>query len=230
MKKNIYYIKARLLPSIICSIPILSTYFYGFDTSLKNFIYFLQEFKWIGDVTISVALIFLLVQINRFIAKELFQRLFFNDEIKMPTTNYLLHSNTSLSTEVKKNIHDKIDDDFNIKLSSISFEKANELEARKIIITAVSQIRNSTRDNALLLQHNIEYGFMRNLIGGAVLAILVSFFNIYYFNQIVTNEFAFKLNIVMAILFSIPILSSKFVIKRYGHYYAKVLFEQYLKK
>lgn len=39
-------------------------------------------------------------------------------------------------------------------------ETLNELTCRKQVVTAVSQIRNSLRENKLLLQHNIEYGFL----------------------------------------------------------------------
>lgn len=229
MKKNTYYLKARLFPAIICAVPILSTYFFGFSEKTKSFIDFLQGFTWTGDVTISIALIFLMVQLNRFAAKELFQRLFFSDEIRMPTTNFLLYSDSFLAKDIKNKIRQKIHTDFDISLADENFEKENELEARKIIITAVSQIRNKTRGNSLLLQHNIEFGFMRNLIGGATLALVVALFNLYYFNQILFNDFAVKLNFVLFIIYLVPIIFSKMIVKRYGHYYAKVLFEQYLK-
>ena len=223
-----YYIKARLYPSIICAIPLLSTYFFGFSEQAKSFIDFLQDFTWAGDVTISVALIFLMIQLNRFVAKEIFQRVFFKDEVRMPTTNYLLHSDSFLPKAIKNKIRQKIHKEFNIQLADENSENENELEARKVIITAVSQIRNVTRKNALLLQHNIEYGFMRNLIGGSFLAIIISIFNVYFFTKIQNNDFAVQLNIVLFIIYLIPILLSKIIVKRYGHYYAKVLLEQYL--
>ncbi|MDQ1771399.1 hypothetical protein GQR60_12625 [Labilibaculum sp. A4] len=228
MKKNTYYLKARLFPTIICAIPILSTYFFGFSDKAKSFVDFLQGFTWTGDVTISVALIFLMVQTNRFAAKEIFQRFFFKDEIKMPTTNYLLHSDSFFSKDIKRRLYLKVFNDFKITLADEDSENQNELEARKTIITAVSQIRNTTRENKLLLQHNIEYGFMRNLVGGAAVAGIISLFNLYYFSQITSVDFAFKMNLVLIIIYLIPILFSKVIVKRYGHYYAKVLFEQYL--
>src|SRR5690606_34652102 len=128
----------------------------------------------ITDVIFSGAIIFLLVQINRFLSKELFQKLFFKDEINMPTTNFLLKSNNELEKSIKLKIEDKIKTKFDITLLSSIEESAEETRARKLIAITVSQIRNVLRDNSLLLQHNIEYGFFRNLIGGSFLAFVIS--------------------------------------------------------
>lgn len=228
MKKTNYYIKARLFPTIICSIPILSLYFFAFSKEVQEFIGFVDGYKWASDITISVALIYLLVQINRFISKEIFQRIYFKDEKQMPTTNYLLNSDKTLALSIKQQIRSKINSDFNIIIQDKEIED-NDDEERKQIINAVAQIRNNTRGNVLLLQHNIEFGFMRNLIGSSLLAFLISGFSIYYFHELEINLVAFKINTFLSFIYLIPVLFSKLIIGRYGHYYAKVLFEQYLK-
>jgi ABC-type multidrug transport system fused ATPase/permease subunit len=229
MKKNNYYIKARLFPTILTSIPILTLYYFGFSERVIEFVSFLNDYKWTGDITISIAIIYLLVQINRLISKEIFQNLFFKDELKMPTTNYLLHSDNTLAKTIKNQLCEKIFNDFNIKLLDLNSENTDTNEARKTIVSSVAQIRNVTRENSLLLQHNIEYGFVRNLIGGCVLAIVISIINIYLFKNVILNPIAFKLSLIFIGLYLIPILASKFLINRYGKYYAKILFEQYLK-
>ncbi|WP_237274491.1 hypothetical protein [Tenacibaculum ovolyticum] len=229
MKTTEYYIKARLFPSIICAIPILTLYYFGLSEKVIDFIDFLKGYKWVSDITISVAIIYLMTQINRFVSKELFQRAFFKDEVNMPTTNFLLHSGTFFAESIKSNIREKIQERFGIKLLTKNEEDENELEARKTIIGAVAQVRNTTRDNHLLLQHNIEYGFSRNLIGGSAIAILICLLNLYFFKSIIPNELAFYINIGVGILYLLPILLSKYIINRYGKYYAKVLFEQFLK-
>ena len=61
-------------------------------------------------------------------------------------------------------------------------ETLNELTCRKQVVTAVSQIRNSLRENKLLLQHNIEYGFFRNFLGGSLIAIVFSIAILIYGN------------------------------------------------
>lgn len=229
MKTTEYYIKARLFPTIICAIPILTLYYFGFSEKVIDFIDFLKGYKWVSDVTISIAIIYLMTQINRFVSKELFQIFFFKDEINMPTTNFLLHSGTFFAENIKRSIREKIKEKFDIELLTKSEEDENELEARKNIVGAVAQVRNATRDNNLLLQHNIEYGFTRNLIGGCAIAVLVSLLNLYFFNNIIPNTLAFNISIGFCALYVLPILLSKYLVNRYGKYYAKVLFEQFLK-
>ena len=157
MKTTEYYIKARLFPTIICATPILTLYYFGFSEKVIDFIDFLKGYKWVSDATISIAIIYFMTQINRFVSKELFQKIFFKDEINMPTTNFLLHSGTFFAENIKRSIREKIKEKFDIELLTKSEEGENELEARKNIVGAVAQVRNATRDNHLLLQHNIEY-------------------------------------------------------------------------
>lgn len=230
MKINEYYIKARLFPTILTSIPILSLYYFGFSEKILDFIAYLNGYKWVSDITLSIAIIYFLVQINRLISKELFQNIFFKEELNMPTTNFLLNSDNTLAKSMKSQIVQKIANEFNIHLLDSNSENANQEEARKTISSAVAQVRNVTRDNSMLLQHNIEYGFVRNLIGGCVLAAVISIINIFLFQYTFPNQFAFKLNLVLLCVYILPIILSKFLINKYGKYYAKILFEQYLKK
>jgi hypothetical protein len=111
-------------------------------------------------------------------------------------------------------------------LSSIE-ELAEEPRARKLIATTVSQIRNVLRDNTLLLQHNIEYGFFRNLIGGSFLAFVISL--IILFSSQFTDDIPTRnLGLILTIIYFLPIILSKVIIDRYGKYYAKILYEQFL--
>ncbi|WKW45487.1 hypothetical protein P3875_06760 [Myroides sp. JBRI-B21084] len=228
MAVNTYYLKARLFPTVLTSIPALILY--------NNFVASLYHDKLeniytalpiITDLVFSGAIIFLLVQINRFLSKEIFQRLYFKDEINMPTTNLLLKSNNELEISIKQKIDEKIKNKFDITLLSSIEESADEPRARKLIATTVSQIRNVLRDNSLLLQHNIEYGFFRNLIGGSFLAFAISLIILissYYTGDIATRNLGF----ILTSIYFLPIILSKVIINRYGKYYAKILYEQFL--
>lgn len=228
MTINTYYLKARLFPTILVSIPAIILYNKFIATmyhdKLEN-IY--SGLPTVTDVMLSSAIVFLLVQINRFLSKEIFQRFYFNDEINMPTTNLLLKSNSKLETSIKEKIEEKIKNNFNINLLSTIEESADEIRARKLISISVSQIRNTLRDNSLLLQHNIEYGFFRNLIGGAFLAFIISLIIVlfsHYDNDITTRNLGW----ILSLVYFTPILLSKVIIKKYGQYYAKILYEQFL--
>lgn len=228
MAINNYYFKARLFSTVLTAIPTIILY-NKFVTNLYHDklenIY--SGLPTITDVIFSGAIIFLLVQINRLLSKEIFQRLYFKDEINMPTTNFLLKSNSELEVSIKQKIEDKIKNKFDIHLLPLIEETIDEQRARKLISTTVSQIRNLLRDNTLLLQHNIEYGFFRNLIGGSFVAFIISLIIVvlaYYKADMTT----INLGWILTCIYFIPILLSKFILNRYGKYYAKILFEQFL--
>lgn len=228
MTINNYYFKARLFPTVLTSIPSIILYnklvANLYNEKLEN-IY--AGLPTITNIIFSGAIIFLLVQINRFISKEVFQRLYFKDELNMPTTNFLLKSNNELESSIKQKIEDKIKNKFDISLLTSIEESADELRARKLIATIVSQIRNVLRDNTLLLQHNIEFGFFRNLIGGSFLAFVVCLLLLvlsYHASDIDTK----KLGWILTVIYFIPLMLSKLIIDKYGKYYAKILYEQFL--
>lgn len=224
---NKYYLQARLAPTVLTSIPLMIAYYIILSPLIENHFNNVKSLPTISDITLPFAFIFLLVQINRLISKEIFQRMFFKDELKMPTTNYLLHSSSFFNGATVTKIRQKILSDFSIDLYDITNERNDELGARKQIALAISQIRNKLRNNQMLLRHNIEYGFFRNLIGGCFIATLISIFLIFYFNAHSDIDLE-KITIGMAIVYLIPIVLSKYLVNRFGKYYAKILYEQYL--
>ena len=62
--------------------------------------------------------------------------------------------------------------DFQIQLLPKAKEKENLPLSKLIIVNAVQQMREVTRDDAILLQYNYEYGFCRNYLGASVLSIV----------------------------------------------------------
>lgn len=69
----------------------------------------------------------------------------------------------------------KINADFKLVLKNEAEQLENEIEARKEIANAVQLIRNVTRDDKILLQYNIQFGFLRNFMGGMIVAFVISF-------------------------------------------------------
>lgn len=228
IKYNPYYLKARLFPTVLTAIPAVTLYNYFiapvYYQSLANVFSILPA---ITNTTFSAAIVFLLIQLNRFCAKEIFQKWYFQDELKMPTTNHLLWADTFFDDTIKRKIRTKILDKYDISLLSPDEEKADEIRARKLITTAVSQIRISLKDNQMLFQHNSEFGFFRNLVGGSLIALLFTIL-------IGVLSFIFEFNglkliaLLFLIVYLIPIILSKFFIQRYGDYYSKILYEQFL--
>lgn len=228
MTLNSYYIRARLLPTALTVIPLLIFA----NVIMMNYCHealkkILSILPFLTSIGFSTALLFLMVQINRFIAKEVFQRVYFKEETQMPTTNHIMWSSIHYDSSTKTNIRSKIKSKFDITLMSPDEERADEANARKQICIAISQIRNSLRDNKLLLQHNIEYGFFRNLLGGCLVALVFSICILIY--GFIMAEMGLKITgIVLSVIYLIPILFSSLIINRFGNYYSKILYEQFL--
>ncbi|WP_314057933.1 hypothetical protein [Empedobacter brevis] len=225
---NQYFIRARLFPTILTAIPIIIFINYVLNKeiypSLNQIYSILPTLTGFG---ISAAIIFLSVQINRIVSKELFQRIYFQEEIEMPTTKFLLWTNDKLDKNSKIKIRKKINEKFKIKLKNEAEENTDLNESKKQIAFAVSQIRNYLRGNILLFQHNVEYGFIRNLIGGSLIATIISIGILIY--SYISNDSTLKItSFILLSIYIIPILLSKFILNKFGNYYAKTLYEQFL--
>ena len=101
-----------------------------------------------------------------------------------------------------------------------------EIEKRTMIARVVGQIREKLRGNKMILQHNIEYGFFRNLLGGCVVAPITCIV-LAVFARIENNSSMFITACILFAIYILPIVFSKTIVKTHGLNYAKVLFEQY---
>lgn len=224
-----YYFFARLLPAAITAVPFITLWLYTAGSQLTKALGTVwgASAKFF-QVAPSVGIIFLMVQLVRFVSKELFQRLYFQDDLNMPTTRYLLPSSRHFPKEVHDKLRVRIRKDFDLSIPSAGEEEQDERQARKQIAVCVGQIRNRLRGNDFLLRHNIEFGFFRNLLGGCAVSFLVSLGVLYFFRYVAPNPIAFWLTAFFGLSYALLLLVSKFVLNRFGHYYAAVLYEQYL--
>jgi hypothetical protein len=229
MKFDKYNRIARIYPSIIVLIPFLLFTIYCDIDNLKDVFDNILEIKIIGNITISIVLLFFLVQVNRFLGKFLFERSIFKNELEMPTTNFLLYQDSQFSNEHKTQLRGQIKNDFHIELPTEIDENQNIENAKKRIVEAVGLIRQKVKNGRLLLQHNIEYGFARNLIGGAIIGLVMSVIDIIYFYSL-DNKLIGGISISLTSLFGILLLIHKPIIKHLGNQYAKRLFQEYLQK
>ncbi|MFH1029928.1 MAG: hypothetical protein V1770_01560 [bacterium] len=149
----------------------------------------------------------------------------------MPTTNFLLYSNNQFTEEYKNDIRRRIYDSVDVKIPNKKNEEKNELLSRKRIVEAMGIIRIMCEDNELLLQHNTEYGFFRNLIGGSVIALPSSlFFAFVFFYNGQTNSIAGNFLLGLASIFLILLIFSKHLIKEFGENYAHILLRVFIAK
>ncbi len=233
MKKNVtlpfldkYSRVARLYPALITLVPVFVLTLGLAQNELTKLLGDIMAIRVAGCVSINVAALFLLIQANRFIGKEVFERWYFEDELRMPTTEMLLPSSTQISPPLRSKVDTLCQCDFALFLPTADEQEDDEMLVRRRIVEIVAQIRQKVRDGHLLLQHNIEYGFARNLIGGAPLGIAISVICALYFYR---NSQAIALfSVALAILWGLLLLLSKTIIGRFGVLYAKRLIQEYV--
>jgi len=229
MKFNIYAWKGRLFPTFISIIiPIMIFNHFFACEELGKFIGNVFDAKIISNITISMVLLYYLSEVGRFFGKHIFENIYFKDESKMPTTQLLMFKDKTYSEDYKNKIHSRIFNDFNIRLPTKTEEESDDNLVRRKIIETMSLIKNKLHNNSFLLQHNIEYGAMRNTIGGAILGVLFSIINIVFFSIYLKVNLAVYISIFTLFIYLMLILFSKTILTFYGNNYAKILYREYL--
>ncbi len=227
IKFDPYDQKARLIPALSTLPPfILLNYFY-LHLLLGDFVFALFGIV-IGEVSLAIVFVYLLMELNRFISKMLVEKRQFNNELLMPTTDFLMYSDPTYSENHKNNIRNKISQEFNVTWPTRRGETADELSARQSISEAVSLVRAKMKGGRLILQHNIHYGLARNLIGGAYIALVVSTVDFIIFMLVSPNQIAVAASLFFVFLYGSLIVFRKFILSELGKNYAKVLYQEYL--
>jgi len=229
MEFDTYTLKGRIVPAFFSIIlPIMTFNHFFISEEFSKAVGEILGAKLISNLTISTICLYFLSEFGRLIGKNVFERIYFKDELRMPTTNFMLFSDKTYSDDYKLKIRDKVKADFNIILPNGKDEKENEALARTKIVETMALIRKKLKGNKFLFQHNVEYGVMRNAIGGAVLGAFLSILNIIFFLLIVKVQMAVYISIGLFTIYSLLLAFSKVVIGFYGRNYAKILFREYM--
>lgn len=218
-----YNLIARIFPTIIGLIP-FSIFQYFFLNNIWNIDSVITSA--FGNIGISTILLYTFNQYFVRIPSKIFEDLLFRKQLYFPTTNLLLYSNNEYSLEFKNKIRQAIKRDFSINLPTVVEEANDEKNTRRRIKDAVRIIIGKVKDGHLVLQHNIEYGFVRNLWGASLVGFLGSF--ILLCLSIPTSPL-FLVSEILLVLFSLYLLFGFFVIRYFGYQYAKKLIEEYYK-
>jgi len=229
MKFDTYALKGRVIPAFLSIIiPIMIFNHFYVSEEFSKFVGEVFGAKLVSNLTISGICLFYLSEFGRLIGKNIFEKSYFKDERRMPTTNYLLFCDPAYSEQHKNRIRNKIKRDFDISLPTKEEEAIDQDGARTRIVEVMALIRKKLHGNKFLLQHNIEYGSMRNAIGGSVIGLILSLANILFFNFIIPGELAVTLSVITFFIYLLMIISSKYIIEFYGNNYAKILYREYL--
>lgn len=224
---NKYNIQARLIPSILSAIPLFIFQYVNLDSSQISLLKQLGEIKFLGNITISIALIYFFMQVNRYLGKHLLEKNYFKKQLFFPTTTWLMLKDNTLSESFKTKIRNKIETNLNITLLNSDEEQENEHLARKTIRDVNGLIRRKVGNGILTLQHNIEYGFFRNLIGGSIIALPITTI-IFLMNLNNNNHFILGLTVLLGLIYSLLLIFSKQILWNKGGLYAEILFQEFI--
>lgn len=221
-----YKRKARLFPAIVASTPgvilmwLLANYFLktcemvGFLPALiASLAFAVCALEWFGVMVVC--------WFGRAIESFIFQ-----DGKRFPTTEILLWNNDYLSKQNKKMLRQKIAKDFGIFLLSQQKEDNDEVEARKTIRDAVDRVRKLVGDGRTVLQYNIHYGAVRNLVGGCFFACPLSLC-IAIIGCFMNNWPIMYIGVGLSVAFLLPIVFMKLLLKTFGYRYARTLLAEY---
>lgn len=224
MKIDQYTMNARVYPAVLCMAPILLLVFTIDDPTISKLLSDIVAVQILGQVTVSIAAFFLLMQISRTLGKDVFEQVIFKEELYFPTTEYLMPSCTELSVGFRTHIADKVNELFQLKLPSQEECEKNEMAARRQVRDIVARIRGAAGSPSLLLQRNWEYGFYRNLMGGSIVAIAASTVGAFWHSGTPVGS----LFLILAIAYSAIIVCSRWLLRRNAGHYAQQLFHAFL--
>lgn len=229
MKLDAYSLKARFLPALVTAVvpATIFNYFYVSE-AFSRFVGYMLGIKFLSTVSLSFIFLIYLSEFARTIAKGIFEARFFNDELSMPTTTFMLFKDNTYSDDYKVVFRKRVKTDFKLTLADQEQECADEQNARRKIVESMALVRKKLHKNAFLLQHNIEYGAMRNAIGGSVIGLGICAWNVYFFKELVVNGLAVNLSFFFGAIYALLLVFSKFILKLYGKSYAKTLFREYI--
>lgn len=221
-----YTMKARLAPTALATPPLLL---------LGDALFNIQVGQWLDSSTMtwlfgkgaaSTALVFLMMQVNRLIGLEVFQRWVSQDELNFPTTRWLLASNMEMSPTQRQSINLKAQRDFQIALPPAGL--GDTPLVRRHNADLVGRIRLFVGSPPKLLQYNIEYGFFRNLIGASLPVLVAGLANAYIYSENLLPAWAYHLSLAYSIFAGTLVCLARPLIERLGVQYARVLFQTYL--
>lgn len=225
--KGEYTTKARVFPTVLTMIPFVVLYIWVLAPLINPTLEPVWDYlPVVAGVSVHAVLLYAFMQLNRFLSKAIFQNWLFKGDLHMPSTDMLLPGNQSLDVQTRERYFMLIQQDFDIDMKKSLSKLKTENEKRVMITRVVGRIRPLLRDNAMLQQHNREFGFIRNLEGGAVGAFVISVVLIII--AVCQHDCSLMWTaILLAFIYLVLLVLAKVLITQYGKNYANVLFEQY---
>ncbi|MDA8119206.1 MAG: hypothetical protein M0Z85_03960 [Gammaproteobacteria bacterium] len=222
-----YVTKARIFPTVIMAPPVLCAINVALGAHAPFWLSSPSYLALFGKTTVASAVVYFLSQINRFIGAEVVERVVTKKSGDFPTTRLLFLGNEGLSIAMRNAISKKTEQLFGVALPTQVSSHA-EPETGRTIADFVARMRGRTRSHKLLLQHNIEYGFWRNLIGAAPVTLLASIACVFLHRVGLLGDATYKMVLLYVGGSLLLMAGSPFILGRLSVRYAHALFEAFL--
>ncbi len=224
-EKNLYNRYARKYPTLLALGPFVAAgYFAAVSIPIESSTWS-TLLRVMFPIFSGTAGFYLLSQIIRSVAIGVFENSYFSSGLRMPSSIMMSDESHEFSADYKTKIKSKIRNDFGIDLGNLSLSSTDDLTRLR---ESIELVRARVKDGHLLLQHNWEYGFVRNFCGGSLVAVVLSLINVTIFGLILSIPGALLTNMIILGIYLIPVLVSRFAMYSYGRGYARVLFREYL--
>lgn len=228
-KNDAYLFYARLIPSLLTSLPILALLYALVDApQLKQLVdYF--PIRALGATTLYFAVLYFYSHVIRATSKYFENKYFINDK-GFPTTYFMSFTDSKYSREYKNKFREKVRQTLQWELLDEAQERNDPSEAKKRLDEAIRLILPIIGKGQLVQEYNTWYGFFRNLIGGLIYAMAFCMIDLLLSRYIFDN---LPLTIISMILLCIYITVFSFrktLLKQYAETYADKLFAEFMTK
>lgn len=162
MNWDMYEIRARIAPTVIICLPIITTLIFIAFTLANNL-----EKLLFGSGVVLCLLLYGLSFIPSYLGRRMEKNLWMSWGGE-PTTRFLRWRDTTFGNDLKRQIHIALRKSCKTKLCSKREEQVDPDKADEQIKQAFIQVKAIVRNkepNGLWSTHNAEYGFHRNLLG-----------------------------------------------------------------
>jgi hypothetical protein len=228
IKFNSYTIKARIFPSIITALPfLLLVYTFKANYQVNSILAFIKDINILSITGINVVLIYFFMMLIRTISKY-YERQYFILKKGFPTAYFLLYDNTRYSKELKDRYRAKVFLLFGISIPNSGGNFSTSEEIIKLLSEATKQIILLIGDGKLVKEHNIWYGFIRNLIGGCLIALLFSLLGSIIYTFIIPEKILSITFLFFAFIYYLLLLFNKNLIINTAEEYANQLISEFL--
>ena len=218
-----YEIRAHYAPALLCSAPFIAFGFYFLGRIDGGFWNTLLA-QAVSGISMTFALYYLAAFVCRHAGKWL-EDTIFGYGINLPTTDYLIEGSALCSAERQDQIRTKILREFDINLNS---KKADTRDNRRRIHEAVGGVRRKFfKKSEIILQRNIQFGFSKNLAGGALVSLAASL-ALGIISAIQHNSTCLTVSTLLAAWYTVLAVFGLIAMKPNAIRYAHTLFDEYL--